>query len=827
MTTGGPPPRVAAAAPLMAAERPPGACAACQGAHRAHTCGKQPTKRRKVAPPPLEPPRVVVVGAGIAGIGCARALEQLGAVVTVVEAKPRVGGRCASTKINEAGAAVDLGASWIHGIRKNPLYAAACQLGLHCVDTGDDVALRDGVSGAIIQKDGSVDARAFDAFNAALAAARKQGEANATEEAKREGHAQPRAMPRHGVQQALGPAVAAELRATLKDDPAALKLVQWHRANMEYANACPMDALSLRFWDQDDEHAYEGSHCAVREGLGALCAGLARPLREVRLQWPVARIEKRNDMCIVTSEAGETLVAEVVVVTVPLGVLKHDACSFVPPLPAWKARAISRLGFGILDKVALKFDRPFWRDAKFWGGVPKRPGNLGRVLDVSESGGEFFLWVDLEGVTNEAVLVALCPAANAERFEVEAGFTGGSEAVRKAPEKVVNKCLEALRKMLNASMEDKASWCVKGATATAWRDDKRSLGSYSFLAPGCVPDDVDALAAPCWDGALRWAGEHTSREHLATAAGALESGRAEARRIARETGLLSLSDEEEEEAFPHVAKPKRPSRDAARTVKTALSVRSFARRDTPEDACALCGLKSGADADCEGFMAGPLLAFRQGSGGRVLWCHDGCAAASSEVRVLDDAWFHVHAAVSRGRRINCASCGQKGATLGCIDGNCPHSYHGRCAALHQKWDLRQHRPLNYPTRSAHAVFQSDSSDDEGDPLYPAFSCLQCRPKMPPQKAYALHCTAPSRDGRPAAKRKVSAKLMQRPVGAPRRAPPFVRPPTPTGEAPAPVLFGAPRHALLLPRRVVAAPAPAAPWVCEPAPPPVPDWARGY
>ena len=86
-------------------------------------------------------------------------------MVTVVEAKPRVGGRCASTKINDEGAAVDLGASWIHGIRKNPLYTAACQLGLHCVDTGDDVALRDGETGVSIERDSEVDKRAFEAFN--------------------------------------------------------------------------------------------------------------------------------------------------------------------------------------------------------------------------------------------------------------------------------------------------------------------------------------------------------------------------------------------------------------------------------------------------------------------------------------------------------------------------------------------------------------------------------------------------------------------------------------------------------------------------------------
>ena len=69
MQMGGPPPRAATLAP------PPSTCRACQGAHSAHTCGKT-RKRRKVAQPPLEPPRVVVIGAGVAGIGCARTLEQ-------------------------------------------------------------------------------------------------------------------------------------------------------------------------------------------------------------------------------------------------------------------------------------------------------------------------------------------------------------------------------------------------------------------------------------------------------------------------------------------------------------------------------------------------------------------------------------------------------------------------------------------------------------------------------------------------------------------------------------------------------------------------------
>ena len=182
-------------------------------------------------------------------------------------------------------------------------------------------------------------------------------------------------------------------------------------------------------------------------------------------------------------------------------------------------------------------------------------------------------------------------------------------------------------------------------------------------------------------------------------------------------------------------------------------------------------------------MAGPLLAFEQGS--RIVWVHDGCAAASSEVRVLDDAWFHVHAAISRGRRIQCAACGLKGATLGCISSECPHSYHGRCAALHQKWDLRLHRPLGYPKRSKHACIESDSSDDEVDERFPAFSCLACRPPLPKLKPYAQHCTAPSLDGGLRSSGSAS-EAMQRPLGAPRnRRPSRRRRPDVRGASPSP------------------------------------------
>ena len=81
--------------------------------------------------------RVVVIGAGISGLGAARYLADHGHEVVVVEARDRIGGRV-WTSHAWGGAAVDLGASWIHGIGGNPITALAARAGAKTVVTDSD-----------------------------------------------------------------------------------------------------------------------------------------------------------------------------------------------------------------------------------------------------------------------------------------------------------------------------------------------------------------------------------------------------------------------------------------------------------------------------------------------------------------------------------------------------------------------------------------------------------------------------------------------------------------------------------------------------------------
>lgn len=115
----------------------------------------------------------------------------------------------------------------------------------------------------------------------------------------------------------------------------------------------------------------------------------------------VTKITRRYIGVKVTVEGGKTFVADAVVVSVPLGVLKARTIKFEPKLPDWKEAAIDDLGVGIENKIIMHFDKVFWPNVEF----------LGVVSDTSY-GCSYFL--NLHKATGHSVLVYM-PAGQLAR----------------------------------------------------------------------------------------------------------------------------------------------------------------------------------------------------------------------------------------------------------------------------------------------------------------------------------------------------------------------------------------------------------------------------
>ncbi len=92
--------------------------------------------------------KVLVIGAGIAGLAAAQELQKNGFQVTVLEGRARIGGRIYTERT--LGFPVDLGASWIHGIIDNPIGNLAREGNIAIKPTDFDNILLYGSNGKLI-----------------------------------------------------------------------------------------------------------------------------------------------------------------------------------------------------------------------------------------------------------------------------------------------------------------------------------------------------------------------------------------------------------------------------------------------------------------------------------------------------------------------------------------------------------------------------------------------------------------------------------------------------------------------------------------------------
>jgi monoamine oxidase len=415
---------------------------------------------------------IVIIGAGLAGLGAAALCRDHGKRAVILEASGRVGGRAwTDHPVALGGVWFDMGAVWFHNAETNPLVPIAQAAG--------DTLLR---SDEIRQE------RTFIADRLATEA-----------ELSDYTHAWPRYEAVTDAALADGGDVAlSEIARRMPGDPWAATVEAW-----EGPVICAVDAdrFSARDWRRN---ALGGSNLVPEGGIGSFVQRRLTQGLDIRLHTPVARVRWGGPGgSVMVETASGSITADACIVTVSTGVLASGALLFDPVLPAPVTDAIHALPMGLAMKVALRATGPDRLDLPLHCSVD-------RVLERH----------------GEPLMPFQCWPFGRDYVQ---GWIGGSIAwdlARAGDGAAVDFALSYLRRAFGGRVDR----LFDGATTlvTHWEADPWTRGAYCYAVPGSAMAR-DGLAEPVADGHLMFAGEACNVGYAGTLAGAWISGQSAAR----------------------------------------------------------------------------------------------------------------------------------------------------------------------------------------------------------------------------------------------------------------------------------------------------------
>jgi len=429
---------------------------------------------------------VIVAGAGLAGLSAALDLMAMGADVTILEARDRVGGRVwtiregfAEGQHSEAGG--DMIDEAQHEIR-----ALAESLGLKL-----SRILRTGFG--YVRPDASGRARIVD---------RK-----ATRGWDRLAEHLSELTRRYCLaDQRWDSPIAAELArrsvAQWLDERQADKELRATAVGMRGFFLADPDELSLiALVDQFAASDQPGQMYRIEGGNDRLTTALAARLGDrLRLNTELVAVSHRGRGVranIKQARAVSQINGDFLVFALPATLLRR--VPITPALPAQQHDAIARLKYGRATKTLLQFSRRFWR-------APGRPRAFGTPLPLGA------LWEGNEEQRGRSGILAL--------------LAGGS-ASNGTQEIVAKDGMLGLISALDWLGADGAA--LMASRQVVWEADPWARGGYAFFDPSFDPALRPWLARPF--GRLFFAGEHTSVRWQGYMNGAVESGRRAAAEI--------------------------------------------------------------------------------------------------------------------------------------------------------------------------------------------------------------------------------------------------------------------------------------------------------
>lgn len=304
---------------------------------------------------------VIVLGAGIAGLAAANWLKQKGYEVLVLEARRRVGGRVWTD--HSLGFPADMGASWIHGPKGNPISEICRQAKIATFEDPDDWQIFDG-------------SRALD---------------HGAQDRLDKLHQQLTKLTAGGTQSILQAAQMA-LRSKELSYPDKILLRSFYHGIATEHGALARDVALLAEHDE----AFDGNDRLFRNGYSEVPNYLARGLN-IKTGQVVNSVQWGRSGVTVRTQKG-SYQAKNCVITLPLGVLQSGSVQFSPALPAAQQRALRSLKMGLLNKVYLKYDQAFWSAKPIHFGNPNQEiGVFGETANLQRLWGQKALMSFLAG----------------------------------------------------------------------------------------------------------------------------------------------------------------------------------------------------------------------------------------------------------------------------------------------------------------------------------------------------------------------------------------------------------------------------------------------
>ena len=411
--------------------------------------------------------RVLVVGAGMAGLVAARKLAESGVQVMVLEARERVGGRIHT--LHDGDQVIELGAEFIHG-RPPELWRLIEEAGLESYEIdGQDLCHKDG---RLRKCDEQSDILEF----------------------------------MHRIEEWTGPDIAFADYPPLHELPSSQRdRVINYVQSFNAADYRQISLHALAIQQRAEELTDSGSIFRLRRGYDGIPNFLAEKIRDaggrIELSTQVFRIERRREHVEIHARNPEPMryEADKVIIALPLGVLQQRTVVIEPP-PLSLVKA-DQLRMGTVRRFTLYFRERFWAE--------RESINLPKLSFLFANDAMPPVWWTAYPVESNT----LTGWIGGPRSAIFAHFT---------PEQLGEVACRELSKIFSLPVQYLNMQLIRCATHD-WNSDPFSGGAYSYIPSGAL-EAVLNLVAPVED-TLYFAGEHTDTTgHWGTVHAAIRSG---------------------------------------------------------------------------------------------------------------------------------------------------------------------------------------------------------------------------------------------------------------------------------------------------------------